>query len=364
MVSPAQGSTDITLTGFLTPQTLPVSGKLFLSAQEGDAVLTGDRMLFGANVASLFPLSGPNNPAGNFFASQINDENGQLNTVGTFGTRNANAAAGTNSSACRQGLDITAVNVSPLLTAGMTTAAIRFTTDGDLYVANCLGLQIDSEGVQLQMDKRADRNFAAVGEAIGYTVTLTNIGSIRAETVTAEDLLPAGTELAAGSLTLNGQPYAGGLPVTFGPLEAGASAQIDFSARVTALPPVNPLLNRAGATYVFEPFPGFPVESSSTSNEVSVYVIDPRIGVNKAVDKALAAAGEELTYTSVITNGGNLSAVDPVFTDPIPAGTSFVPGSVRIDGVSYPAYQPGSGFPLPDLAAGQAVTVEFDVEVN
>ena len=34
------------------------------------------------------------------------------------------------------------------------------------------------------------------------------------------------------------------------------------------------------ATYVFEPFPGFPVESSSTSNEVSVYVIDPQIGVN------------------------------------------------------------------------------------
>ena len=203
-----------------------------------------------------------------------------------------------------------------------------------------------------------------MGEAIGYIVTLTNIGSIRAETVTAEDLLPAGTELTAGSLTLNGQPYAGGIPVTFGPLEAGASAQIAFSARVTALPPVNPLLNRAGATYVFEPFPGFPVESSSTSNEVSVYVIDPRIGVNKAVDKALAAAGEELTYTSVITNGGNLSAVDPVFTDPIPAGTSFVTGSVRIDGVSYPAYQPGSGFPLPDLAAGQAVTVEFDVEVN
>ena len=119
-----------------------------------------------------------------------------------------------------------------------------------------------------------------MGEAIGYTVTLTNIGSIRAETVTAEDLLPAGTELVAGSLTLNGQPYAGGLPVTFGPLEAGASAQIAFSARVTALPPVNPLLNRAGATYVFEPFPGFPVESSSTSNEVSVYVIDPQIGVN------------------------------------------------------------------------------------
>lgn len=184
VVSPSSGSTDVTLTDFITPDALPIAGKLFISAQEGDAVLTGDRMLFGPDSASLTPVSGPNNPVGNFFASQINDSNGVLDTSGTFGTRNANAAAGTNSTACRQGWDITAVDVSSLLSAGMTTAAIRFTTDGDLYVANALALQIDSKGAQLIVQKSVDKTVAEVGEAIGYTLQITNTGSIRAETVT------------------------------------------------------------------------------------------------------------------------------------------------------------------------------------
>lgn len=152
VVSLTAGSTDVFLTGFLTPETLPVSGKMFVSAQEGDAVIAGDKMLFGQNLLSLQTLSGPNNPANNFFASQINNANGTLETGGTFGGRNANAAAGTNTVACRQGWDITAADVSSLLSAGMTTAAVRFTTTGDLYVANGLALQIDSKGAQLRKD--------------------------------------------------------------------------------------------------------------------------------------------------------------------------------------------------------------------
>ena len=49
--------------------------------------------LFGANAGALQTLSGPNNPADNFFASQINNSSGLPDTSGTFGTRNANAAA-------------------------------------------------------------------------------------------------------------------------------------------------------------------------------------------------------------------------------------------------------------------------------
>ena len=115
VVSPNTGSTTITVSNFLTPDTLPITGKIFVSAQEGDAVLTGDRMLFGQSVATLEPLSGPNNPQDNFFASQINNSNGTLDTTGTFGSRNANASAGTNTSACLEGWDVTAVDVSDQL---------------------------------------------------------------------------------------------------------------------------------------------------------------------------------------------------------------------------------------------------------
>lgn len=42
VVSPSTGDTDISLTGFITPDAQPITGKLFVSSQEGDAVLTGD----------------------------------------------------------------------------------------------------------------------------------------------------------------------------------------------------------------------------------------------------------------------------------------------------------------------------------
>lgn len=84
---------DVTVSGFSTPAAGAVSARLYISAGEGDAVLTGDQCLFGPDAAGLVNLSGPRNPAQNFFASQICDGQGQLDTSGTFGTRNADPAA-------------------------------------------------------------------------------------------------------------------------------------------------------------------------------------------------------------------------------------------------------------------------------
>ena len=364
VVSPSAGSADITLTDFITPDLLPITGKLFVSAQEGDAVLEGDRMLFGRDAASLAPISGPNNPEDNFFASQINDQNGVLDTSGTFGTRNANAAAGTNTSGCRQGWDITAIDVSARLSAGQTTAAVRFETDGDLYVPNCLALQIDSKGAVLQVQKSVDKTSAEIGEPINYTVVVTNNGSIRAETVTLYDLLPNETTLVPGSVTIDGAPYGGALPITFGPLEAGASATVKFSVTANAIPAQNPVFNVAQAVYTFIPFPGHTVTDVSNSNYTYCYIIHVEVRPVKSVDKGVAVSGEELLYTTEITNAGSLPISDVYFTDPIPVGTTFVSGSVTVNGASVPAADPALGFPLPNILPGQSVTVTFRVTVD
>ena len=364
VVSPSAGSADITLTDFITPDLLPITGKLFVSAQEGDAVLEGDRMLFGRDAASLAPISGPNNPEDNFFASQINDQNGVLDTSGTFGTRNANAAAGTNTSGCRQGWDITAIDVSARLSVGQTTAAVRFETDGDLCVPNCLALQIDSKGAVLQVQKSVDKASAEIGEPINYTVVVTNNGSIRAETVTLYDLLPNETTLVPGSVTIDGAPYGGALPVTFGPLEAGASATVKFSVTANAIPAQNPVFNVAQAVYTFIPFPGHTVTDVSNSNYTYCYIIHVEVRPVKSVDKGVAVSGEELLYTTEITNAGSLPISDVYFTDPIPVGTTFVSGSVTVNGASVPAADPALGFPLPNILPGQSVTVTFRVTID
>ncbi len=363
VVSPNTGSTTINVTDFITPEVLPISGKIFVSAQEGDAVLTNDRMLFGQDEASLAELSGPNNPQTNFFASQINDSNGLLDTRGTFGNRNANAASGTNTSACRQGWDITAIDVSDQLAANQTSAVIRFTTDGDLYVPNALALQVDSKGANLNVNKSADKTIADVGEEITYTLTLKNTGSMSALNVVINDLLPPDTVLVENSITVNGAPYAGGLPVTIDEIAAESEAVVTFKVTANSVPAQNPVVNVARADYEFFPFPERPANESADSNPVSVYIVLREVSNVKSVDKGLAVKGDVLTYTSVITNEGNVPVNNVTFTDAIPAGTQFVNSSVYIDGVNQPAYNPQSGFFAANLMPQESVTITFQVTI-
>ena len=364
VVSPNTGSTTVTVSNFLTPEVLPVTGKIFVSAQEGDAVLTGDQMLFGQTVPTLSLLSGPNNPQNNFFASQINNENGTLDTSGTFGSRNANAFAGTNTSACRQGWDITAVDVSDKLAASQSSAVIRFTSDGDLYVPNALALQIDSKGANVAVTKSADKTFADVGEQITYTLVLENTGTVDALNVTLSDMLPPETALVAGSVSVDGAPYAGALPVVIPTISAGQSVTVTFKVTANSIPAVNPVFNIARADYEFFPFAGYPATGISNSNPVAVFIIVRALTNVKSVDKAFAVKGDALTYTSVIKNTGSIPVTDVIFKDEIPAGTTFVNGSVFINGVNYPSYNPQTGFFAANLTPQASVTVTFQVQVN
>lgn len=364
VVSPNTGSTTINVSNFLTPETLPITGKIFVSAQEGDAVLTGDQMLFGQTVPTLTPLSGPNNPQNNFFASQINNENGVLDTTGTFGSRNANAFTGTNTSACRQGWDITAVDVSNKLAASQSSAVIRFTSDGDLYVPNALALQIDSKGANVTITKSADKTYANVGEEITYTLVLKNTGAVTATNVTVTDMLPPETTLVDGSVTVDGTPYAGALPVVVDSLSPNQTVTVTFRATANSLPAVNPVFNIARVDYQFFPFAGYPATGFSNSNPVAVFIIARSMTNVKSVDKAFAVKDDILTYTSVIKNTGSIPVTNVIFKDQIPAGTTFVNGSVFIDGVNYPANNPQTGFFAANLTPQASVTVTFQVKVN
>lgn len=363
VVSPNTGSTTITVSDFLTPATLPISGKIFVSAQEGDAVLEGDQMLFGESVATLQPLSGPNNPEDNFFASQINNQNGTIDTSGTFGTRNANAAAGTNISAGRQGWDITAVDVSDQLAASQSSAVIRFTSDGDLYVPNALSLQIDSKGADLFLNKTADKTFVDIGDEITYTIDIKNIGDADALNVTINDLLPQGTTLVDGSITIDGVPYAGALPVVIPNIPAGLPKTVQFKVTAKQLPQNNPIVNVANVDYTFFPFAGLEENAHAQSNSASVFVISRNVDITKSVDKTFAIKGDILTYTSVVTNNSNIPIEDIYFTDVIPAGTTFVPNSIFVNGVNILG-NPEVGFNVPNLPPSTSTTITFQVQVN
>lgn len=215
--------------------------------------------------------------------------------------------------------------------------------------------------------KSGDKVFMQEGETSVHTVVITNNSQTQLFDLILKDTMSSGASYVAGSVTVNGVSQPAYDPVAGFPLPSLAPGQaVTVSYTILANNPMTqtPVTDTATLNYsVNDPIRGN-VNFSEDTNPVSVEIFSNRMTVVKSVDKAYAVKGDSLHYTTVITNTGSLTKSDLVFTDPIPAGTTFTAGSVKINGVAYPALHPQTGFDLPDLAAGEAVTVEFDVTVN
>jgi hypothetical protein len=132
-----------------TPPAGVVEARVFLAALEGDANRTGDRVLVStADGGPWVEISGPNNPAGNFFASQINDGVGALDVTGTFGDRNHDALGGANVSGGRQGWDLTGIPLAEArgeVVNAQADAYVRVETTGDEVVLAAVGFEASAD---------------------------------------------------------------------------------------------------------------------------------------------------------------------------------------------------------------------------
>ena len=196
------GTTSATaaVTDFCTAPVGAQSGRLAVSALEGDAGIAGESFRFGATnpppVANN--LSGPNNLATNFFAAQINGDDGLLDTSGSFGT--LNKTPGSANGPGRHGWDITNVDLSGLLNANQTTAYAQALTIQDAYMVTALGVQIKVGQPSFPTSvKTVNKTVASVGEELLYTITLDNTtGTAQATNVKFFDVIPPGSSFVAG----------------------------------------------------------------------------------------------------------------------------------------------------------------------
>ncbi len=186
--------------GFCAPPTGAVAGKAAISALEGDANLTGDQLLIAPDAQGAFvPLEGPNNPADNFFCSQINGADGQLDDTGTFGDRNQDAFAGTNIPGGRQGWDVTTVALSSTdgqLVADQRGAVLQTVTTGDSFVPTLAAFQIDVNAPNLTTSSiLPDATNVTTGDTLSVTSVARNTGLADASSVVFKLAVPDGLAL-------------------------------------------------------------------------------------------------------------------------------------------------------------------------
>ncbi len=198
---------------------------------------------------------------------------------------------------------------------------------------------IGAETTDLTVDKQGPVA-ANPGDAITYTVTVTNLGPGDATGVTATDTFPGDVTWVSDTC---GGDFADGI-WNIGALAAGGSITCEITAQVdpsAAGPQTNSVVVAGNET-----------ESDTTNNGDSVVTglgaPAADVGVVKT-GPARTYPGSDLVFALTVTNHGPGTALAVSLDDPTPAGLTFVSASAPC----------AAGFPcsLGDLAAGSSLTV-------
>jgi len=194
----------------------------------------------------------------------------------------------------------------------------------------------------------------APGSTIDYTVTVTNIGQVPLTDEQVVDTLPSFVT-AQGSPSDDGVVSADGRTITWTVTVApAASKTFTYTGLVGESVP-------AGTTLVNS------VTFLDQRDETEHTVGARDLTVVKSVDQAVAEVGQTLTYTLTVTATGSLPQTNVVVTDRIPAGTSYVTGSVGCTGGCPAAPTVADGvvtWSLGGMAAGTSRTVSFQVTID
>lgn len=206
---------------------------------------------------------------------------------------------------------------------------------------------------------------ASLGLPISYQITLNNSGN-RAGNVTIYDVLPSGTTFVANSIIVNEVPIPGVTPeggIPLGDVKPGETVTIVFQVLLVSAPPSGQLDNQARADYYFDTLDGRTITGSVSSNIVSLPVAVLDVHIAKSVNTAFTYVGDMITYTVTTANTGTETLLQSVLVDPLPAGVSFVPGSVTIDGVRSPSSSPATGIQLGNISPSVTRRVVFNAVV-
>ena len=132
-------------------------------------------------------------------------------------------------------------------------------------------------------------------------------------------------------------------------------------------PPSTVIRNGATVTYQAETGATFAPVSDSAFVTVGA---QSGITLNKTVDRATGTLGDVLTYTITFQGFGSGTATSVVVTDPLPAGATYVAGSITLDGTPLTdasSFDPASRrvrVTLPDVTASSSGVITFRARLD
>ena len=211
---------------------------------------------------------------------------------------------------------------------------------------------------------------AGPGTNVTFTITLTNPSTNAAQMVTLQDTLPGTMTFVSwnpnpGPMTCTTPAPGGGgtINCSTAVMAAGASFTYTLVGQIpTGTPSGTVFSNTATISSSNDPN----TENNSGTDAVTVSLVD--VSVTK-IGPATVTAGNPVTYTITVSNGGPDIAMNVVMNDPLPAGTTFI-SLLQNSGPTATCSTPGAGANgtvtcgIPQLNSGASAQFTLVVSVG
>jgi len=212
--------------------------------------------------------------------------------------------------------------------------------------------------VDLAVFKADSPDPVVAGQQLTYTLSVLNNGPSTATGVTVVDTLPAGVAYQSATTTQGTVNRAGNtVTADVGQLASGASATITIL--VTVDPATRGTLNNE-ATVTGNETDTNPDNNRDVEPTAVQTLVDLSIVKTDSSDPVVA--GNQLTYTLVVTNTGPSSATGVVVTDTLPEPLSFVSGTSSSGTVNHASGVVTAA--VGNLAVGQTATITLVTQVS
>ena len=171
---------------------------------------------------------------------------------------------------------------------------------------------VQCQNASFTISKTDGKTTTAPGEALPYTITVTNTSTTAATNVTVTDTLPALTTFVSAS---DGGTHSSGVVTWTGlSIAAGASKTLTLNATVNAgATNGTVLLNTANVAGV--------VAQDSTTVQTGG---TPTFVISKTDNRSTATPGDTLTYVITVTNTSQVNGTNVTVTDSLPTQVTYL----------------------------------------
>ncbi len=188
-----------------------------------------------------------------------------------------------------------------------------------LLVSSVSVASASAASADLSVALKATPAIVLKGDAVTYTVSVTNLGPDAALSFTVTDALPAGFTFVSGSTGCT--VAAGTVTCTSGKLYAASVRTFSLKFSTASATCGATLTNTVSVSSATDPNP-----ANDTSNTVSTVVSCPDFSISIAAPVAKILKGDLLSYYISVKNNGTV-AQSFVMTDAVPSGLTFVSGT-------------------------------------